>query len=160
VNIVPVPLETVRQLPPGVYFLELEAPAGVLDRLAERPELARSIVAALVSQVGGGVSYGGSGIAWSVADGAPRRVYSIRLDVESSVTVEAGLGAWVKLAIALLAAAGFFVSGVALLRLEESELPEAIDRVADTARSVRDVALLAGGLTVAYLIARRQGWLA
>lgn len=160
-NVVPVPLDTVRNLPPGSYFLELDAGEAALAALNSRPDLTRSIVAGLASQIGPGVTYAGSGIAWSVASGgAPRRVYAVRLDVAQAVTVEAGLGAWVRGIVAVLIAAGIFVGGVSLYRMEPAAIPEVVDRVKDTARSVRDVALLAGGLTVAYIVARRAGWIA
>jgi len=161
VNVVPVPLDTVRNLPAGSYFLELDAGEGALAALNSRPELTRSIVAGLASQLGAGVTYAGSGVAWSVAaGGAPRRVYAVRLDVAEAVVVEAGLGHWVAAVSAVLIAAGIFVGGVKFYRLEPEAIPEVVERVQDTARSVRDVALIAGGLTVAYVLARRYGWLA
>ena len=153
-----------RRLPPGEHFLEIVAPAAVIDALGARPDLTNQIGQIVINSTPGAKWLGG-GKQWSPDEnGEARLVYGARVRVP-----EAQGGAAVALAVpvvplvwaisGLLVASGFVLWSVRFYQIDPQEVGEVIDRVADTARSVRDVALLAGGLTVAYLVARRQGWL-
>ena len=163
-NLVPVPLG--EALKPGAsYFLEFDAPAGALDRLSRSPEVGQAIVSAAVDVSGIAATYEGSGVAWSNAAGAAKRVYMVRLETPSTpaAPVVGGavpIGRVVIAVSAVLVAAGVMFWGVKFYRLED--VPGVVEDVRDTARSAANITgwIVFGGLAVGgYLVAKRQGWL-
>lgn len=160
VSVVPINIRDPWELEPGTYFLELEAPARVLDAMAQNPDAAATVMRFVVAQSGAPIEFMGGGPTWSTSSGTLKRVYSMRLEVPEGAppVMMAGVDP-VRVALALaavLGAAGVTLWAVNLYRLEPDRVGDAIEDANANARTFLWLAGAAG----AYWVARRQGWIA
>lgn len=170
-----VPARPGDPLPPGRYFVYIDAPVAVLDGMAKMPNVGRSFVHLVFDLSGADVVYLGSGTTWTREDGALRRVFSVAFEIPDDPGVRvyyaAAVPLWVVNAAIIAGSVAFFgafggITGYALYRqitgIPTEDLPGVVEDVRDTTRAVANTTgwLVFGGLAVGgYLVAKNQGWL-
>lgn len=167
-----VPVNPMRPLEPGRYFVEFEAPVAVLDGMAKAPNFGRAVISLMFDISGADVVYLGSGTTWTRHSGVLKRVFQVAFEVPDTPSVRVYYAAApslnaVLLLLGIAAATGGIVWSVWAIRdtlqsIPPEDLPGVIGDVRDTARATSSAIgwLVFGGLAVGgYLVAKREGWL-